>query len=134
MERLFVDANVLFSAALLPTSRPGELWDLKDVELVTSLVALEEARRNLGTYDSRSMVRLDELTARMTIVPGARTEGLPEEVELAGKDIHILLAAIDSDCAYLITGDKRHFSRLFGRTIGGVMIQKPSRYLDEHSS
>ncbi len=35
MDRLFLDANVLFSAAYRDDSGLQRLWDLSDVELVT---------------------------------------------------------------------------------------------------
>jgi len=44
MDRLFLDANVLFSAAYMADARLRELWRLRDVELWTSRYALEEAR------------------------------------------------------------------------------------------
>jgi hypothetical protein len=49
VDRLFLDANVLYSAAESPTSRFRVFWDMGDVELVTSVYAQEEARRNLDT-------------------------------------------------------------------------------------
>jgi hypothetical protein len=47
MHRLFLDANVLFSAAYLPDTALLRLWNLKGTILGTSRYALEEARANL---------------------------------------------------------------------------------------
>jgi len=47
MDRLFLDANVLFSAAYKANARVFRLWQLKDVLLDSSRYALEEARFNL---------------------------------------------------------------------------------------
>ena len=129
MDRIFLDANVLFSAAYTPDSRLLELCSLDAVELVTSLFALEEARRNLSARNPDGIAVLDELVSKMTIVTGTRTGQPPEDVQLADKDIPILLAAIDSNCTHLLTGDKRHFDTLYGRSIGGVLAQTPARYL-----
>ena len=41
MDRVFLDANVLFSAAYRQDSSLLRLWELKDVELVTSAYAFE---------------------------------------------------------------------------------------------
>lgn len=125
MDRVFLDANVVFSAAYSPGSRLLELWQIAGVELVTSLFAIEEARRNLN---QNCLDALDELASKTVIVSGTRTGELPDDVQLADKDIPILLAAIDSGCNYLLTGDKRHFDTLYGNTISGVLVQTPAQY------
>jgi predicted nucleic acid-binding protein len=48
MGRLFLDANVLFSAAYRPEAGLVRLWTLKDVVLCTSHYAAEEASLNLS--------------------------------------------------------------------------------------
>ena len=113
----------------LPTVRRPCLsapWSLEDAELVTSLYALEEARRNLS---ARDIGVLHELVAQMTIVAGVRSSPVPAGIELADKDIPILLAAIDSGCSHLLTGDRRHFESLYGKRSGGVLVQTPAQYL-----
>ena len=54
MDRVFLDANVLFSAAYRPDSRLRELWALAEVELVTSAYSVEEACRNLDNPVQRA--------------------------------------------------------------------------------
>lgn len=129
MDRVFLDANVLFSAAYAQGSRLLELWSLDDTELVTSLLTLEEARRNLSARNQDGVGVLDELVSKMMIVAGTRMGQLPEGAELADKDIPVLLAAIDSGCNHLLTGDKRHFDALYGKRVGGVLVQTPAQYL-----
>ena len=129
MYRVFLDANVLFSAAYAPDLRLLELWSLDDAELVTSLFALEEAHGNLAVHNRDVIPVLDKLASEMMIVTGTRTGDLPDDVELAGKDIPILLAAIDSGCSHLLTGDQRHFETLYGRRIVGVLVQTAGEYL-----
>jgi uncharacterized protein len=48
MDRLFLDANVLFSAAYRPDAGLLQLWKLEDVALCSSHYAAEEARLNLS--------------------------------------------------------------------------------------
>ena len=43
MDVVFLDANVLFSAAYRSEAGLQRLWDLKGVELVSSMYAVEEA-------------------------------------------------------------------------------------------
>ena len=65
MDRVFLDADALFSAAYRTDSDLGRLWEL-DIELITSEYAIEEARRNLDTDGQRR--RLAELERSITIV------------------------------------------------------------------
>jgi predicted nucleic acid-binding protein len=129
LDRVFLDANVLFSAAYAQGSRLLELWSLENADLVTSLFALEEARRNLLVHNPEGLNLLGELVSGMTMVTGTRVGKLPDDVMLADKDIPILLAAIDSGCSHLLTGDKRHFDMLYGKRVGGVLVQTPAQYL-----
>lgn len=126
MDRVFLDANVVFAAAYSPGSRLLALWQIDGVELVTSLFALEETRRNL---DHDCLDTLDVLASKTVIVSGTRTGQLPDGVLLVDKDIPILLAAIDATCNYLLTADKRHFDALYSKTISGVLILTPAQYL-----
>jgi hypothetical protein len=48
VDRVFLDANVLFSAAYIEGSGLARLWQLADAELLSSDYATEEARRNLA--------------------------------------------------------------------------------------
>jgi hypothetical protein len=73
VDRLFLDANVLFSAAYREGAGVARLWKLGNRSLVTSDFAAEEARRNLPDADQRSrLARLLEgvdLVSAATIVP-----------------------------------------------------------------
>lgn len=60
MDILFLDANVLFSAAYREGAGIAGFWDLDDVELITSQYAAEEVRRNLPEAHQKS--RLDDLS------------------------------------------------------------------------
>lgn len=131
LDRVFLDANVLFSAAYTPQSRLLELWTLNNTELVTSLFALEEARRNLLIHNPIGIKILEDMTQQMIVVTGARIDSLPDNIELADKDVPILLAAIDSGCTHLLTGDKRYFGDIYGKAICGVLVQTPAQYLQQ---
>jgi hypothetical protein len=48
LDRVFLDANVLYSAAYLKLSGLIRLWNLDEVQLLRSAYAIEEARRNLA--------------------------------------------------------------------------------------
>ncbi len=126
MDRLFLDANVLFSAAYLPNSGLLEFWKLRDVILCSSRYALEEARINLSNELQRS--RLARL-ARSLQLFDATPRQLPSVVSLPGKDEPILSAAIEAQATHLITGDIRHFGPHFGKNLLGILVLSPSEYL-----
>jgi len=126
MDRLFLDANVLFSAAYRPKAGLLKFWKLKDVMLCSSHYALEEAGVNLLHKVEQS--RLAKLSARLLLFDAISRE-LPRGVSLPEKDVPILLAAIEAGATHLITGDVRHFGPYLGSTIEGILIVTPSDYL-----
>ena len=127
MDRVFLDANVLFSAAYQPRTGLHRLWKLPDLTLLTSPYALEEARRNLEKSHQRE--RLARLAESVEIVHEAPRGSLPRGVEFAEKDAPILLAAIEARATHLLTGDVRDFGPYFGKRVGGVLVLTPGEYL-----
>lgn len=129
MDRVFLDANVLFSAAYRPDSRLRALWESSDVELVSSEYAVDEARRNIQLAKPRNADGLQALTNCLAIIGGVGDADLPEGVHLHEKDRPILAAAIEAGASHFLTGDKTHFGHLFGRTVSGVLVLRPGEYL-----
>lgn len=126
MDRLFLDANVLFSAAYRSAAGLLQLWKLRDVALCSSRYALEEARINLTEEHQRR--RLRKLSENVELFEAVALE-LPRGIYLPEKDAPIMLAAIAARCSHLLTGDVRHFGRYFGKKIEGVAIVLPGDYL-----
>jgi len=128
--RVFLDANILFSAAYREDSGLLRLWKPGGAALITSQYALEEARRNLDEPEQRA--RLAALAGKMMVIETAgAAPGLPPGVTLPEDDVPILLAAIACRATHLLTGDARAFGRYYGKTIGGVTVLKPSMFLAE---
>ena len=126
MDRLFLDANVLFSAAYRANAGLLQFWNLKNVTLCSSRYAMEEARINLAQDVQRQ--RLEKLGRALEFFDSIPFR-LPRDVSLPDKDVPILLAAITARCTHLITGDVHHFGCYFGKTIGGVLVSAPADYL-----
>jgi len=126
-DRVFLDANVLFSAAWLEGSGLARLWRLPDATLITSRYALAEAERNLETDEQRS--RLAAFAKNIQFVDAVAGGLLPDVVKLVEKDAPILLAAIEAGATHLLTGDRRHFADLYGKSIKGVRGLSPAEYL-----
>lgn len=128
MDRVFLDANVLYSAAYLERSSLAGITALEDVQLLTSTYALEEARRNLANDRPAALPRLSRLLVKITIVDAPKGSNLPRQVSLDSKDEPILLAAIHGKADYLLTGDLRHFAHLYGERIEGVLVLRPAEF------
>lgn len=128
MDRVFLDANVLFSAAYRHDAGLRQLFKLRRATLITSAYAVEEARRNLST--DRQRRDLERLCASMEIVSVAAAD--PPRlagIDLPESDRPILAAAINARATHLLSGDVRDFGRYYGQTVEGVLILPPARYL-----
>jgi predicted nucleic acid-binding protein len=130
--RLFLDANVLFTAAHNPSGKEAliiELGAKGEWEVVTSSLAVEEASRNLERTFPGAVSHLESLLRNIgkvsTVSGGKGWASLPE------KDRLILTAAIDCRATHLLTGDLRHFGPLLTRPdlASGVVVQTPSDFL-----
>ncbi len=132
MDRLFLDANILFSAAYRSDAGVQRLWTAPNSELVTSDYAIEEATRNLADADQKE--RLDGLLESVEIVPARVLDpDLRGDVQLRDKDWPILSGAVAAGATHLITGDIRDFGSYFGQEVLGILILPPSTYLQASS-
>lgn len=133
--RVFLDANVLFSAAYRKTGSTRVFFELAATgtcSLVCSAHAIEEARRNIAARYLDRLGDLDDLIARLEICPEPRpaaidraaAEGLPP------KDAPILAAAMEAGCHILVTGDRTDFGDLFGRRVGGTVVMLPTHAIE----
>ena len=127
--RIFLDANILFSAGKSTGAMRGFLEALKSSghTLVADVYVLAEARRNLEAKFPASLkdfeVLLKQLESSATLRGFLPTEIAPE---LPEKDRPVLAAAIQSRCHILLTGDKTHFGPLYGKNLEGVTIHSPA--------
>jgi hypothetical protein len=129
VDRIFLDANVIYAAAYREASPLRRLWELPDVVLWTSDYAAGEAMGNLAEDRPKRVAWLQTLLARLRIESQPQGEAAPgENVRLPAKDRPILLAAIRVGAKYLLTGDKTHFGPYFGQVLGGVTVLLPSEY------
>lgn len=116
----------------MPAGGLKRLWLLVregKAKLLTSIYAVEEARRNLTTEAQAR--NLDKLLRQVKISASPMSES--RQIETAGlpaKDGPILQAAIGMKATHLLTGDVTHFGHLYGKTIEGVTTLAPAAYLD----
>ena len=127
--RVFLDANILFSGSLPKSLLAGFLDNLKDhAELLTNAYAMSEAERNLEAKMPGSLPRLRKFANSLTLVP---IQLFDTEVPLAGKDQPILCGAIAGEADFLLTGDKKDFGHLFGKTVSGVRVVTVQLLIEE---
>jgi predicted nucleic acid-binding protein len=125
--RIILDASIVFAACWSDGAIRTLLRELlaKDHSLLVDDYVLGEARRNLAAKSRDGMRELDRLMRTLETVPFMPHLDSTIEAALPDKDRPILASAIHSSCEALVTGDHRHFGRLYGRTIGGVAIHDP---------
>jgi len=124
--RAFLDANVIFAAAISPSGLSARLLDFAgEHSLLASPHVIEEARRNVVARYADSTERLRGLVlprlepvgeAAGELITWARQQGLPE------MDAPVLAAAVQADADILVTGDRTHFGALFGKRLRGVEV------------
>ncbi len=129
--RVFVDANILFSAAYQADHEFLQFWAEPRVVCLTSFYAADEARRNCMSDAQRT--RLEALLEQTHFVSDATGSTLPAQFRLPPKDQPILAAALQAGADYLITGDKKHFAEWMGKPIptqvGALTILRPRQLL-----
>jgi uncharacterized protein len=129
--RVFLDANILFSAAKSSGAVRQLIADLHadGHTLVADRYVAVEARRNIaakaaadGTdYLQALLSRIEVHAVQYTGAAGAAADWLPK------KDRPVLLAAIACQCDVLVTGDRTHFGSGYGRTFDGVTVFSPAQ-------
>jgi predicted nucleic acid-binding protein len=125
--RIFLEANILFSAA----KSKGAVRELLGLlfkshhEFCADAFVVEEARRNLAAKAPDGLAALEALLSRVEVAEVQSSNALDESLPLPEKDRPVLAAAIHNRCAALLTGDRAHFGALYGKTIRGVTIHSP---------
>jgi predicted nucleic acid-binding protein len=111
--RVFLDANVLFTAAHNPNGKAALVITLGSeglFQLATSAYAKEEARRNL---ERKAPDRLPEFRRQLSKIRlVADNRSIPCPVDLAEKDWPIYRAVHACKANVLLTGDHRDFGFL----------------------
>src|SRR5688572_24029410 len=131
--RIFLDANVLFAASFTDGAIRRLVRELLagDHVLVVDGYVVEEARRNLSAKSRDGTRELERLIARLEMAPVVTGSISRIAAALPEKDQPVLASAIQAGCDALVTGDRRHFGRLFGHSIGGVAIYEPAALAEE---
>lgn len=126
--QIFLDANVLFSAAKSDGAvrKLLTLLEQSNHQCWVDSYVIEEARRSLAAKACDRMSGFQRLLSRMKAASAQRVDpALEASLPLPAKDRPVLAAAIHLGCETLVTGDRTHFGALYGRTVCGVSIHSP---------
>ena len=130
MKRLFLDANVLFSAVRRCDSAQGSLVEFAAGGLIaalSSVYAIDEAHHNLMREAPRAMRSWQSMLAviRIASEPDAERLGWAGSPVVA-KNAPILASAVRAKVDWLVTGDRSDFGHLFSTTQRAVPVIPPS--------
>lgn len=138
-DRLFLDANVLFTAAHRPQGKAAFLFTALDTDrgdpadarwvLWSSAYAVEEARRNLAVKFPGALTAWPALLERVQLVAQPAHPRLMLDLPL--KDQPIWAAAHAARASHLLTGDLRDFGPHMNQPerTDQVIIQTVAEYL-----
>ena len=131
--RVFLDANVLFTAAHNLKGKAALVIALGSeglLQLATSRYAREEATRNLERKFPTCLPDFERQQQAILLVPDQPS--LPCPTDLAEKDRHIFRAAIGCQANVLLTGDLRDFGFLMNapERSDGLLIQTVADFLN----
>ncbi|WP_423936646.1 PIN domain-containing protein [Candidatus Deferrimicrobium sp.] len=134
MIRLFLDSNVLFTAAHNPEGKASLVIDLAAAgnwEVVTSAYCLAEARLNVEKKLPAALGRLTGILETVHLVPDVTGERctllLPE------KDRPVFASAQRCKATHFLTGDRRHFGPYMNipKDTVGIVVQTVGDFLSD---
>jgi predicted nucleic acid-binding protein len=129
--RIFIDANVLFSASNAGSGLSVLLSDLREeCELVITSYVYDEVVRNLASKKPNWLPHLVEHMAHIHFVKNISGESAAQYIN--HKDAPVLAAAIETKCNYLISGDKKAFGALNGKKIKDTRILLVSDFAERY--
>ena len=130
--RVFLDANVLFTAAHNPKGKAAfiiELGAAGHFSLFTSDAARKEAERNLVAKYPDAFPLLVALIDRITLVTADLSAPFPDGLPI--KDAVIFQAAVACCATHFLTGDLRHFGPFMNQPDAtcSIIVQTVAEFL-----
>jgi predicted nucleic acid-binding protein len=130
--RVFLDANVLFTAAHNPKGKAAfiiELGVAGHFSLFTSDAARKEAERNLSAKYPDAFPLLVALISQITLVKEDLSAPFPDGLPI--KDAVIFQAASACSATHFLTGDLRHFGPFMNQPDAScsIIVQTVAEFL-----
>ena len=134
MIRLFLDSNVLFTAAHNPEGKASlviELAGAGNWEVVTSAYCIAEARLNLDRKHPAALGRLSEILRTVRLVPDVAGERCT--LLLPVKDRPVFASAQRCKATHFLTGDRCHFGPYMNKPKDtmGIVVQAVGDFLSD---
>jgi predicted nucleic acid-binding protein len=126
--RIFLDANILFSAAKSDGAIRSLLQRLVENqhECWADDYVVNEARRNLNLKGPSALSAFEAVLSLLHVRTLHASAPAFEDIDwLPAKDQPVLIAAARLHCDVLVTGDRSHFGPGYGKTFRGVTIHSP---------
>ena len=140
MNKVFLDANVIFSAVYSETGGSAYILQLAKkgrIKLYSSRLAIKEAERNLREKaDIKVVLRfydlLDEVYIELVDVDRAKAKERFSDL-VGEKDSPILASAITSKADFFLTLDKKHLlnQKVLNANLA-VKIINPSQFIEKY--
>ncbi|MGH3086908.1 MAG: PIN domain-containing protein [Rubrobacteraceae bacterium] len=134
MSRVFLDANVLFSASIAPDGRARAIFEFAEerATLLATEYVVEEARRNLERKRPSKASELETLLEAVHISDAPPNRLVEELTPLVpdADDAPVLAGAVSGGADMLVTGNERDFRDLYGTEVRGVLVLRPKDALD----
>ena len=139
--RVFLDSNVILSGLISEKGAPRIILDILCLGLpfltgITGRYNLIEIERNLAKKLSGVLPvykkYLPELNLEILSLPSVEEiENFSQDItDISGKDIPVLVSAIEGRADFLVTGDKKDFKKLKTGGSYSFKIVDPSEFLD----
>jgi putative PIN family toxin of toxin-antitoxin system len=137
--KVFLDSNVILSGLLSDKGSPRIILDILSLNLpmlsgATGQYNIIEIERNLKKKlpDAIPVYRKYFPAINLEIVPLPAQEAVNKLSKLiSGKDAPVLASAISCKADYLVTGDKKDFSKPGLKDKYGFRILSPSEFIEE---
>jgi predicted nucleic acid-binding protein len=132
--RLFLDSNVLFTAAHNPEGKASLVIELAATghwEVVTSAYCMAETRLNLERKHPAALGRWNEILRTVRLVPDVGGERCA--ILLPEKDRPVFASAQRCKATHFLTGDRRHFGPYMNKPKDtmGIVVQAVGDFLSD---
>ncbi|MBI3541617.1 MAG: hypothetical protein HY073_05725 [Deltaproteobacteria bacterium] len=134
VDRVFLDANILFTAAYNPEGLAASLISHSShlhIKIMTSRYALDEALYNLQLKNPEAVPRLEKILKKIQVVD-VPVNITSNPLDLPADDIPIFQAALETQSSHLLTGDKKAFGVWMNQPhlTSGLIIQTVRQFVD----
>ena len=129
--RIFLESGVLLSACGSGKSLSRLIMEIagdRGWSLISASYCHAETSKNIRKLGEEAALRWPKMQSKVEWVPNALTSRRPLLLT-ASKDKPVLISALATKCAVLLTLDKGDFGILLGTTVYGMLVCTPRDFL-----